>query len=85
MSRAGGFSLSNLAGRIKDGTVTGGDVDSMSSMFGQLQNGTGSLRRPTRRCGAGLSSAEKTAQEGLIMAVAVTLDRALVTLAAHGG
>jgi hypothetical protein len=31
-----------------------------------------------------LSSAEKTAQEGLIMAVAVPLDRALVTLAAHG-
>lgn len=34
-------SLSGLTGKIKDGTATGSDVDSTSSLFDQLKNGTG--------------------------------------------
>lgn len=34
-------SLSNLTGKIKDGTATGSDVDSASSLFDQLKNATG--------------------------------------------
>jgi hypothetical protein len=34
-------SLSNLTGRIKDGTATSSDVDSTSNLFDELKNGTG--------------------------------------------